>query len=77
MLFLFLGYNLRAQDDQINDEKKNIIISFPESSFVEDTYTYDPETNRYYLSKTIGNYPINSPLVLTPDQYEKWVLSKI
>ena len=76
ILFLFLGYSLRAQDDQINDQKENIIISFPESSFVEDNYIYDPETNRYYLSKTIGNYPIDFPLVLTPDQYDKWILSK-
>ncbi len=76
ILFLFVGYNLFAQDSKVDQVDPKMIISFPDSSFVEDNYTYDPETDRYYLSKTIGSYPINSPLVLTPDQYEKLILSK-
>ena len=72
-----LGNILLAQKDSINNnDDEKIIISFPESSLIKNNYTYDPETNRYYLSKSIANYPINFPLVLTPIQYEELILSK-
>ena len=72
-----LGNILLAQKDSINNnDDEKIIISFPESSLIENNYTFDPETNRYYLSKSIANYPINFPLVLTPIQYEELILSK-
>ena len=73
---LFLGNDLYGQNSINLDTINKIKISFPESSIIDNTYSYDPITDMYYLSKSIGNYPINTPLVLNPNQYEKWILQQ-
>ena len=39
-------------------------------------YTYDPNLDLYIFSETINDYPINVPLVLTPDEFETFMLSE-
>ena len=75
-MFIFFGLNSHAQVITSRDSGNKIKISFPESSIIDSTYDYDPTTNMYYLSKSIGDYPINTPLVLSPNEYEEWILKK-
>ena len=73
---LFFGLNSYSQNIVDQDSINKIKISFPESSIIDKTYRYDPITEKYYLSKSIGDYPINTPLVLSPKEYEKWILKQ-
>ena len=73
---MFSGVNIYSQKASTQDSINKIKISFPESSLIDNTYTYDPITNMYYLSKSIGDYPINIPLVLSPNEYENWILQR-
>ena len=73
---MILGKNSYSQNIISQDSIDKIKISFPESSIIENIYDYDPITEMYYLSKSIGNYPIDTPLVLSPKEYEDWILKK-
>ena len=39
-------------------------------------YRYDPLTDQYIFIKSIADYPITTPLVLTPEEFEARVLQE-
>ena len=49
-------------------------ISLPTTEDITSLYTYDPEQDRYIFSASIADYPIGTPLVLTPKAFESRVL---
>ena len=75
-IFLLIGNFSYSQNEVNKDSINKIKISIPESSIIDNIYDYDPMTDMYYLSKSIGGYPINYPLVLSPKEYEKWILKQ-
>ena len=75
-IFLLIGNFSYSQNEVNKDSINKIKISIPESSIIDNIYDYDPMTDMYYLSKSIGGYPINYPLVLSPKEYEKWILEQ-
>ncbi|MGB0376384.1 MAG: cell surface protein SprA, partial [Flavobacteriaceae bacterium] len=46
-------------------------IPLPKPSALVEQYTYDPILDRYVFSASIANYPMNTPLILTPQQFEQ------
>jgi len=44
-----------------------IVLENPESIVAK--YTYDPQLDRYIYTESIGDYDINYPVILTPEQY--------
>ena len=62
---------------QTNDDFQNLgKIKFPQSSSIKSNYVYDSKNNVYIYSKTIDNYPINTPLVLKPDEFEYLIIKE-
>ena len=51
-------------------------ITLPAASAVSQNYSYDPERDLYYLAVEIDGYPITTPLVLTPKEYDALVLKE-
>lgn len=51
-------------------------LSLPNPSSIVSKYTYDPVTNRYIYTETIGNFNINYPIILTPEEYRQLVLEE-
>ncbi|MDG3582581.1 cell surface protein SprA [Galbibacter pacificus] len=51
-----------------------IKLQDPES--ISSKYTYDPVTDKYIFTETIGDYDISYPVILTPEEYEKLVLKE-
>ena len=49
-------------------------ISPPKVNSIESLYVFDPVTELYIFSENIDGYPINTPLVLTVNEYEALVL---
>ncbi len=43
---------------------------------VEDSYTYDPITDRYIYTQKVGSFDITYPTILTPDEYHDLVLQE-
>jgi cell surface protein SprA len=84
VLFLvFASTALFAQDPIEND---SIIV--PESGYnlgklkvpnpasIASKYNYDPFTNRYIFTESVGSFNINYPIILTPKEYDKLLLKE-
>ena len=81
LIFLFIGFSSQAQVNQsVQDTVPTgfsvgkIQIKDPKS--VLSSYTYDPVTDRYIYTKTIGDFPVKYPIILTPKEYEALVLKE-
>ena len=48
----------------------------PNPNSIVSKYTYDPVTNRYIYTETVGKFNINYPIILTPAEYQKLVLQE-
>ncbi len=74
MLILFLGL---AYSNNLYGQKKNNSnnelgrISFPEKENPLDNYIYDADKDVYVYQQTEGDYPLSTPLVLTPKEYQR------
>lgn len=49
-------------------------ITIPNPQSIVSKYTYDPITDRYIYTETVGNFNINYPIILTPAEYQKLIL---
>ncbi|KAB7529228.1 cell surface protein SprA [Flagellimonas olearia] len=64
--------NEQVQDSvQTGVELGRLILENPDSIIAK--YTYDPQTDRYIYTESIGDFNINYPVILTPDQYYELV----
>ena len=51
-------------------------IQLPLSESVITNYVFDADSNLYVYSKNIGGYPINTPLVLTVEEFNNLVIKE-
>ena len=51
-------------------------LGMPNPISITSKYTYDPFTDRYIYTESIGDFNINYPVILTPKEYEKLVLQE-
>ncbi|HAI18580.1 MAG TPA: cell surface protein SprA, partial [Xanthomarina gelatinilytica] len=51
-------------------------INMPNPSSIESKYTYDPLTDRYIYTETVGSFNINYPIILTPEEFRELVLQE-
>ncbi|HLA55843.1 MAG TPA: cell surface protein SprA [Flavobacterium sp.] len=80
LLFLFFGLNAQAQVETDNDsippaegyDTGKVEMANPPS--ITEAYTYDPVTNRYIYTKSVQEFNINYPIILTPEQYQALLL---
>ena len=81
---LFLGFNstLFAQQPTTVRDSTSTTFSFgkietPNPGSIESKYTYDPLTDRYFYTSTVGNFNINYPVILSPKEFQELVLKEI
>lgn len=79
LLLLFFSVTLQAQEDE------EVQDSIPEGYSVGkvemnnppsilEAYTYDPVTDRYIYTNTVGGFNINYPIILTREEYDQLIL---
>ena len=80
---LFLGFNLAlfAQQPATVRDSTSTTFSFgtldtPDPESIESKYTYDPLTDRYFYTSTIGDFNINYPVILSPKEFQELVLKE-
>ncbi len=49
-------------------------INLPTPSSYIENYEYDPISDMYYYNLSVGDYNINYPIILSPDEYKKLIL---
>src|SRR5690606_36593273 len=69
---LFLGINSHAQDSTATGSSMGR-IHMPNPPSIKDFYTYDPITDRYIFSRKLGDFRIDYPLVLTPEEHQQLI----
>ena len=72
----FLGPSLSAQEDTIVTGSVMGRMDLPDPTSIENMYSYDPITDRYILSRMLGDFDISYPVILTPEEYEERVRSE-
>jgi len=51
-------------------------LKVPNPRSITSKYTYDPFSDRYIYTESIGDFNIDYPIILTPKEYEKLVLQE-
>ncbi len=85
LLFVVLLLNFTSlvfgQDPTTVRDSTSTTFSFgkldtPNPSSIESKYTYDPLTDRYFYTSTVGDFNINYPVILTPEEFQELVLKE-
>lgn len=80
-LVFFLGYSGFSQELPVPQDSTKTGHSFgtikmPNPNSIISKYTYDPVTDRYIYTETVGKFNINYPLILTPKEFQKLMLEQ-
>ncbi len=67
--FSFWSWGQEPAQDSVQTGYNVGQIKMPNPNSVESKYTYDPVTDRYIYTEKIGEFNINYPVILTPDEY--------
>ncbi|NND62877.1 MAG: cell surface protein SprA, partial [Flavobacteriaceae bacterium] len=51
-------------------------MDLPDPSSIQDLYEFDPITEMYILNRTLGDFNISYPVILTPEEYQDLVLKE-
>lgn len=85
LFVLFFGYsgvafgqdtNEDPDGQEVDSTKTGIALGrmvMPNPTSIISKYTYDPALDRYIYSERIGDYNINYPIILSPEQYRELV----
>ncbi|MEZ4875674.1 MAG: cell surface protein SprA [Flavobacteriaceae bacterium] len=74
-IFLFIAYSNYAQDSTATGYDPGR-LDLPNPTSIQDMYTYDPITDRYILSRMLGDFDISYPVILTAEEYRDLVLKE-
>ena len=72
-LLLICSFSLWGQVESSYDLSKSRLT---QPTGISSKYTYDPRTGMYLYTETIDGYPINTPLVISPKEFEAMVLAE-
>ena len=75
MAFFSSVVSLQAQDSTATGHSMGEMI-LPNPQSIEDLYEYDPITDRYIYTKTLGDFNITHPIILTPEEYQDLILQE-
>ncbi len=76
MIFSFNGFAQETEPVEQDSTKTGYSlgkIEMPNPASIVSKYTYDPATNRYFYTESVGEFNINYPIILTPKEYEELV----
>ncbi len=67
--FVFTSHSALAQDTTAVGSTTGR-LNLPNPPSIQDLYTYDPITDRYIYTQTLGKINIGYPIILTPEEYQ-------
>ena len=78
ILALFLSLFAWSQEPVVQDSTATGFnlgnMDMPNPNSIESKYTYDPLTDRYIYTETVGSFNINYPIILTPEEYQQLII---
>ncbi len=82
LVFLFMQNAVAQVDPEVDDQPKDTVgyntgrMELPNPPSVSEAYTYDPVTDRYIYTNSVGGFDINYPIILTPKEYEDLLMKE-
>ena len=78
LVLIFSCLRINAQITQPRDsvgfDKGKLDIKNPPS--IVSAYTYDPITNQYIYTNTLGGFNVKYPVILTPEEYQRLIVKE-
>ncbi|WP_370622835.1 T9SS outer membrane translocon Sov/SprA [Winogradskyella forsetii] len=80
-VLMLINTSVLAQETETEQDSTKTTFAFgklnmPNPNSIVSKYTYDPILDRYVYTEKIGEFNINYPLILTPDEFQKLVLQE-
>ncbi|WP_299364886.1 cell surface protein SprA [Winogradskyella sp.] len=81
VLIMLMGMSAFAQENETEQDSTKTSfalgkLEMPNPSSIVSKYTYDPILDKYIYTEKIGDFNINYPLILTPEEFQKLVLEE-
>lgn len=73
---IFGSYNLAVAQDSTATGSVMGRLDLPNPQSIQDLYTYDPITDRYIYTQTLGGFNISYPIILTPAEYQELIMKE-
>ena len=74
--FIFGSYNVAIAQDSTATGSVMGRLDLPNPQSIQDLYTYDPITDRYIYTQTIGGFNISYPIILAPAEYQELIMKE-
>ena len=62
--------------NQSSEEFSTTNLELENPTSIEENYTYDPISDRYFFNQSVGDFNINYPVILSPKEYEELILNE-
>lgn len=72
--FIFCGISTALAQDSTSTGVSLGRMELPTPQSIQDLYTYDPITDRYIYTQTLGDFNISYPIILTRQEYQDLIL---
>lgn len=71
-------FSFAQEDNQVEQDSTKTgfslgTLEMPNPTSIESRYTYDPITDRYIYTESVGQFNINYPVILSPQEYQDLV----
>ncbi|WP_422106105.1 cell surface protein SprA [Winogradskyella sp.] len=81
VLMMLVGASVFAQETETPQDSTKTTFAFgklnmPNPNSIVSKYTYDPILDKYIYTEKIGDFNINYPLILTPEEFQRLVLEE-
>ena len=77
---MLVSVSVFSQEPEEQDSTKTTFalgkLKMPNPNSIVSKYTYDPILDRYVYTEKIGDFNINYPLILTPEEFQRLVLEE-
>ena len=81
VLSIFISGSITAQETDTDPEPEVTTVAMgrmelPTPPSIQDLYVYDPITDRYIYNKTLGDFNLSYPIILTPEEYQNLIMKE-
>ncbi|WP_171032423.1 T9SS outer membrane translocon Sov/SprA [Winogradskyella algicola] len=80
VFMMLVSVSVFSQEPEEQDSTKTTYalgkLKMPNPNSIVSKYTYDPILDRYVYTEKIGDFNINYPLILTPEEFQRLVLEE-
>lgn len=80
VFMMLVSVSVFSQEPEEQDSTKTTFalgkLKMPNPNSIVSKYTYDPILDRYVYTEKIGDFNINYPLILTPEEFQRLVLEE-